>query len=450
MVRTKKQLTTGGKQPIAANLVQENEQTASCSPFVEAYPAWLFSPVPQPIQSKPLEVPTSQPLIKPESGSRLLVAATKIRAMFGYLTDEEIREMLMDCQQNEDEVILRLITQTDYLVHIRNIVAAKHPVPKPIPIAPKQQANGQKPKQNNRAQPLRSIASLPTLQPQSQPQSQPPQPPPLQPQPQPQPVPQKVEHPVRRKYTKHPKEELKKSLWPRARQSHAVGRLALDDALKQVDKTKNPEQAFEGWSQARVRAYQMIDQNPNSYYYRFNAPGEEQRKGPWSDTEKSLFFARLKEMGANTQWGLFSMAVPGRVGYQCSNFYRLLIETNQVQDPNYVLDEKGKAHYLFEKKNADGQVEKTFRKHSKHGSRQAQVIGPEKRRGSGRRRKDDDDDDDDDPDDSGTFTMKLRKTTKSRKPAATEHEDLLPGFIDPITQKPVCKPAISKYGHVMG
>lgn len=136
---------------------------------------------------------------------------------------------------------------------------------------------------------------------------------------------------------------------------------------------------------------------------------------------------------------------------KCSNFYRLLIETGQVQDPNYVLDEKGKAHYLFDKKTADGQVEKTFRKHSKHGSRQ-QAAEPTKRRGNGRRRKDDEnDDDDDDYDGSGTFTMKLRKTTsRTRKLENTEHDELLPGFIDPITKKPVQKPTISKYGHVMG
>lgn len=38
--------------------------------------------------------------------------------------------------------------------------------------------------------------------------------------------------------------------------------------------------------------------------------------------EKKLFFDRMKEVGVNGQWGIFSMAIPGRVGYQCSNFYR--------------------------------------------------------------------------------------------------------------------------------
>ena len=65
------------------------------------------------------------------------------------------------------------------------------------------------------------------------------------------------------------------------------GRLGLDEALQQAQKhqEENPEKAFEGWSQARIRAYQMIDQNPNSYYYRFNAPGEIQRKGQLTEVK---------------------------------------------------------------------------------------------------------------------------------------------------------------------
>lgn len=69
-----------------------------------------------------------------------------------------------------------------------------------------------------------------------------------------------------------------------SRQYRMGGRLGLDDALKQFQEHQiDPEKAFEGWSQARIRAYQMIEQNPNSYYYRFNAPGEVQRKGQWTD-----------------------------------------------------------------------------------------------------------------------------------------------------------------------
>lgn len=68
------------------------------------------------------------------------------------------------------------------------------------------------------------------------------------------------------------------------RQYRMGGRLCLDEAVKQAQKhqEEDPEKAFEGWSEARIRAYQMINENPNSYYYRFNAPGEVQRRGQWS------------------------------------------------------------------------------------------------------------------------------------------------------------------------
>lgn len=273
------------------------------------------------------------------------------------------------------------------------------------------------------------------------------------------------------------------------------------------DNSVNP---FEGWSSARIRAYQMIEQNPNSYYYRFNAPGEEQRKGQWNEEERTLFHKRLKEVGSNGQWGIFAMKIPGRVGYQCSNFYRLLVETNQIQDPNYVLDENGKAHYLFDKKKVDGSTEKIIRTHSKHGSggraalasssssSTADLSGPETpealtisipailknptgRKSTAtaidkkkRKRKtmswdnDDEDDQEDDFEDyndkSGTFKVRSNTNRRTRskiqmKQGEDEDEEdkeieedknPLPGFVDPITLDEVVKPAISTYGHVMG
>lgn len=98
--------------------------------------------------------------------------------------------------------------------------------------------------------------------------------------------------------------------------SHSLGnkkasRLRLDDALANAAD-------MEGWSEARVRAYQSMKKNPNSYFYRFNAPGEMQRNGPWSKEEDEAFMKRLNEFGADGQWGIFSMTIPGRVGYQVS------------------------------------------------------------------------------------------------------------------------------------
>jgi hypothetical protein len=177
------------------------------------------------------------------------------------------------------------------------------------------------------------------------------------------------------------------------------------------------------------------------------------------------------------------------------------VETKQIIDPNYVLDEKGKAHYLFDKKNSNGQVEKTFRTHSKHGgggntsasessprprstrAKAAPAVNDKKSKKRKRRgnRWDSDDDESDDfedyNDNSGTFTMSNWGTTKRTRTRAStrattdvgsegsgemdQDEDEydsdapdasnpLPGFVDPITLDEVVKPAISKYGHVMG
>lgn len=88
-----------------------------------------------------------------------------------------------------------------------------------------------------------------------------------------------------------------------------ASRLKLDDALTNTS-------GMEGWSEARIHAYQSMKKNPNTYFYRFNAVGETQRNGPWSKEEDELFMKRLAEFGADGQWGIFSMAIPGRVGYQ--------------------------------------------------------------------------------------------------------------------------------------
>jgi len=118
-----------------------------------------------------------------------------------------------------------------------------------------------------------------------------------------------------------------------------IEKLPLDQALSQTN--------MEDWSEARKRAYTQIDNNPNMYYYRFNAPGEKQKNGGWSHEEKTLFLNRMKELGGiDYKWGIFSMSIPGRVGYQCANFYRKLIKDNEIQDPNYIFNEKGEPVYI--------------------------------------------------------------------------------------------------------
>lgn len=43
---------------------------------------------------------------------------------------------------------------------------------------------------------------------------------------------------------------------------------------------------------------------------------------PLFQEEEQLFFQRIHDVGIGNAWGVFAMEIPGRTGYQCSNFYR--------------------------------------------------------------------------------------------------------------------------------
>ncbi|EAX95957.1 hypothetical protein TVAG_114680 [Trichomonas vaginalis G3] len=106
---------------------------------------------------------------------------------------------------------------------------------------------------------------------------------------------------------------------------------------------------WDTWSVARKKSYLTGMKNPNAYLYRHLPPGEKQSNGPWTKQEKALFLARLQEMreeGIKTgKWGIFSQAIPGRVGYQCANFYRKLIASGEIKDKDYHLDKDGNLRY---------------------------------------------------------------------------------------------------------
>jgi len=94
------------------------------------------------------------------------------------------------------------------------------------------------------------------------------------------------------------------------------------------------------WSQARQTAFSKIKTAPNAYYYRFNAPNEQAASGPWSSKAFKCFMERLKLLGANQEWGIFSKSVPGRVGYGCSQFWRNLQKAGWAWDMNYWKDKQ--------------------------------------------------------------------------------------------------------------
>ena len=160
------------------------------------------------------------------------------------------------------------------------------------------------------------------------------------------------------------------------------------------------------------------------------------------------------------------MAIPGRVGYQCSNFYRQLLEKHEIIDPNYYIDDKGKAHYLFgSKKDKDGAplAPELLEARRREAIRSRKPKAKKRKRYTGSE-SDEEDYDVDDEDDSGTFhcgSWNTTKRTRGRNTSDSQAEEdssaadearlanPLPGFVDPITLEEVVKPAISPYGHVM-
>jgi len=70
---------------------------------------------------------------------------------------------------------------------------------------------------------------------------------------------------------------------------------------------------------------------------------------------------RVLELGVNDQWGNFSKAIPGRVVYQCSSYWRQLMKDGWVEDPNYSKKKDGKFQFKRAKK---GSIPDSLRKYS--------------------------------------------------------------------------------------
>ena len=242
---------------------------------------------------------------------------------------------------------------------------------------------------------------------------------------------------------------------------------------------------FAGWSEARIKGWKNRIKKPNAYYYRFNAPGERQANGGWTPKEHELFMATLAKLPdgkANYEWGTFSISIPGRVGYQCSNYYRSLVKNGVVQDENYMLDDKGELRFNFKNKGFD---------RTTIGSKPAKIKAPPKpkkpkmrpppkikkpklkkpKKEPKSKKKKDQGDDDTKGDKTFRCSVKTGEIRRSSRNAGKEkrrytdggegedddNEDdegppvLPPGFLDPITRMQIEEPAaISPYGHVAG
>uniref|UniRef100_A0A7S2S1D2 Myb-like domain-containing protein n=1 Tax=Mucochytrium quahogii TaxID=96639 RepID=A0A7S2S1D2_9STRA len=230
----------------------------------------------------------------------------------------------------------------------------------------------------------------------------------------------------------------------------------------EVEYTESDLRALK-WSDARIKAFLNRKTNPNAYYYRFNDLGEDQATGEWSPANKKRFMELIKD-GVDYRWGIFSMNVPGRVGYQCSNYYRKLVQAGIVVDPNYVIDDKGKLTFKRPKGLKRGTAAAITTDESatnRMSITTTRTVKQPPRKKIKKKRKAGDDyvyaqevDSDDGNDDSGTYGYGgARASTKAgslTQKRVTVKEQLLPGMVCPMTFEPIHDPAISPYGHVMG
>lgn len=286
-----------------------------------------------------------------------------------------------------------------------------------------------------------------------------------------------------------PDEPAEKPADEEAKPIDEAGAEGADAAPEQEAELDPLDELIKGWSEARIKAWNNRERNENQYYYRFNAPGERQGEGKWSEQEHALFMAtmesvkngELKDAAGNVvpmyQWGSFSKAIPGRVGYQCSNYYRSLITQNKLEDENYQLDDQGKLRFNFKNKgftrDEDGRMKKAPavpkaprvpkapkapKDNTKALEKKRAAEAKKKAKAEAKAARDAEKED-------KTFRSSCKFDTIRRSgrangtkkysdgDASEDEEDLgpvLPGFMDPLTRMPIEEPAISPYGHVCG
>ncbi|KAI9282345.1 hypothetical protein BY458DRAFT_428796 [Sporodiniella umbellata] len=112
------------------------------------------------------------------------------------------------------------------------------------------------------------------------------------------------------------------------------------------------------WQASRIKAWEARRVNPEAYYFRLVVPGYGQRNGIWSNTEHQLFMERYNEWISKgwkigMAWGLFSVAIPHRVGYQCMNYYRKLVLDRRLEDSSYTVVD-GKLKHVQKERGISG------------------------------------------------------------------------------------------------
>ena len=110
------------------------------------------------------------------------------------------------------------------------------------------------------------------------------------------------------------------------------------------------QEIWNSWSPIRRDSFKQILKNPNSFFYRNRPPGDPQKYGHFTPEEEKQFIERLQYFRKTLKindglWGLFSVPIRGRLGYQCSNFYRQLIREGKLRDYRYSIESDGKLRF---------------------------------------------------------------------------------------------------------
>lgn len=150
---------------------------------------------------------------------------------------------------------------------------------------------------------------------------------------------------------------------PRNKKFSKTMRPDPDRDMPPCPKGINPS-VWRTWSSAHQQSYLKGLKKPNSFLYRNLPPGEKQKNGSWTPEERTRFLNRYNEMKQDmkihgTQWGIFSLAIPGRVGYQCANFYRKMVAEGVIKDSQYVFDADGNLRMKSRLEKKEGRAPKT-------------------------------------------------------------------------------------------
>jgi hypothetical protein len=124
-----------------------------------------------------------------------------------------------------------------------------------------------------------------------------------------------------------------------------------DDSIPDNLKSVVSQTIWSKWSPVRRESFKQMMANPGSFFYRNRPPGDPQKFGGFTREEEVQFIERLTYFQnvlhiTDGCWGLFSIPIRGRVGYQCSNFYRQLIKDGKIFDDRYQIQPDGKLKFM--------------------------------------------------------------------------------------------------------